>query len=1030
MPKHKKRRPPTPSPRLHDKTQHVAPHPAAPPHSPQPFLNDVRSFLSEGRLYAALALLDQSRPGLDPLHEALVLAECDYHTGFVLHILGHYKDALVCYDQAYPVLTTLGTDVRCADCDYKAALSLAHLGHHQAALVRFDRTCPLFDQLGYPVRVAECDYNAGVSLAHLSYHQAALVRFDHARPLFTAHGTPLDVAQCDYNAGACLFRLGQNEEALVRFDRARSLFATHGTPLDVARCDRGAGDSDANLGHHQEALVRFDRARSLFATHGTPLDIAGCDFEAGVSVARLGLPQEALVRFNRARALFAAHEAPLDVARCDQNAGVALSSLRRLTDALARFTDAALGFAALAREDLTVESTSRAARIEEFLTHPQEAAVWRTRAAAFAARWRRRQGYAPPPLSYAAQQEALQGVWGFAARAADPHTPAHLWPHLAATAYALGQIAKGAAYAAVLAGVSAFDLRPHLTHEQSAALDILAHDWGACWDDLQHAQQGTPALTVHPASDDYAATLRLPTPARTAAAEEALAAVEAAQDRLWIQASAADPALAALGGAFLDRAVPLLIAGDPDLAAVLAAASLPRALTPDSVRAALGPSTALLEIVDTPAGVCLFLLGPDGFYRRPRLLPRDAPLAVHTASAENLDALLVVGAGAHALLAPEVLPWRSSRTPPVDDAMAALAALGRFLLDDDALATMTAHAVQTLYVAPDAALWDLPLAPALSALEKTAWTVAQLPQGAVLAVPHLPQAPAPAVTVFVGYANLAADASSLPAAAASAPTATASLGRSEYDPAPLLEILALDGPAAFPSAVREAASSARLLVLAGHGVADSLHPHRSGLLLAGGPFTAEDVLHLRLPGSVVVLLGCHTAIAGTALLTRPAPDAEDKGAFGLQGLVRSFLLAGARAVVASTAPVDELAASLLLDCLQTRLQADPTEPVVRALAAAQDAVRALTWKEVKATLARWRAVTEGALDAALDAAEKAGEGATQAAAQVRHLDTLVKGAAQRQQLALGPSSSELKPLAHPAAWAAWVCFGPATADLP
>jgi hypothetical protein len=57
------------------------------------------------------------------------------------------------------------------------------------------------------------------------------------------------------------------------------------------------------------------------------------------------------------------------------------------------------------------------------------------------------------------------------------------------------------------------------------------------------------------------------------------------------------------------------------------------------------------------------------------------------------------------------------------------------------------------------------------------------------------------------------------------------------------------------------AGHAWVLVLSGHAFRDPLAPHRSGILLAGGPLTVANLLRVVLPGTIVIVAGCSTAAA-------------------------------------------------------------------------------------------------------------------------------------------------------------------------
>ena len=135
----------------------------------------------------------------------------------------------------------------------------------------------------------------------------------------------------------------------------------------------------------------------------------------------------------------------------------------------------------------------------------------------------------------------------------------------------------------------------------------------------------------------------------------------------------------------------------------------------------------------------------------------------------------------------------------------------------------------------------------------------------------------------------------------------------------------LEGEAATRAAFLDGAPGASLLHLATHGVFRGDNPMASALRLADGWIAAHEVLDLRLRSRLVVLSACES---GSALV---APGDE------ILGLVRGFLGAGARAVVASLWRVPDLATARLMNLLYDGLVAG--RPVDEALSGAQARAR-------------------------------------------------------------------------------------------
>ncbi len=136
----------------------------------------------------------------------------------------------------------------------------------------------------------------------------------------------------------------------------------------------------------------------------------------------------------------------------------------------------------------------------------------------------------------------------------------------------------------------------------------------------------------------------------------------------------------------------------------------------------------------------------------------------------------------------------------------------------------------------------------------------------------------------------------------------------------------LAGADATAERFRALAPDAPWIHFAGHGGWRADAPHESGLRLYDRWLLAGELADLRLRANWVTLSACHTARA----LVHPGEE--------WFGLARSFLLAGAGAVVAAQWDVEDAPTSELMAGLYRRL-ADGT-PLAGALAAAQAARRA------------------------------------------------------------------------------------------
>lgn len=131
--------------------------------------------------------------------------------------------------------------------------------------------------------------------------------------------------------------------------------------------------------------------------------------------------------------------------------------------------------------------------------------------------------------------------------------------------------------------------------------------------------------------------------------------------------------------------------------------------------------------------------------------------------------------------------------------------------------------------------------------------------------------------------------------------------------------LVLLGGAATTDAVREALATHDVVHLATHGRHDAANPLFASVDLADGPLFAHELDGTRLPGSVVVLSACEVGAS------------SPRGGGGeVLGLTSVLLRLGARAVIASVAPLSDAVAAKVMPRVHVELRAG--RPPAAALA--------------------------------------------------------------------------------------------------
>ena len=129
--------------------------------------------------------------------------------------------------------------------------------------------------------------------------------------------------------------------------------------------------------------------------------------------------------------------------------------------------------------------------------------------------------------------------------------------------------------------------------------------------------------------------------------------------------------------------------------------------------------------------------------------------------------------------------------------------------------------------------------------------------------------------------------------------------------------IALDFDANRDSVLTQGLSQYRFVHFATHGVVDTRHPERSGLILSlvnkrgrkeDGYLRLGDIYKLKLSADLVVLSSCDSALG------------KDLESEGIIGLPRGFLYAGAKSVIATLWKVNDEATARLMSGLYARMR--------------------------------------------------------------------------------------------------------------
>lgn len=889
-------------------------------------------------------LLDEAGPAAEPAVRRELQALCDWTAGIACLVEGRMAEALQVLGQSGDGWQALGQPLQAARVQVPQIMALAVLGRFDDAQALALQAEAALHAGGDELAAAKVRLNQGSLAFSRDDHAGAVAHYRAAAVRFARAGDPEHSVMADIGLADAMSYLGRFDEAGHFYNRARLRAQAHGHQVLAASAANGSALLALAQGRYREALAGLEATRRDFDALG----LAHRRIEAEKSVAdaylELRLLPEAIALYTGLADELARQDAQAtlpwvqaQLARAWAGAGQPEAALRCLAEAAAGF--AAQGNAAGQATAQAIESQLRlaagdapaavvAARqaVQGFEAAGLVAHAAAARVQAAAARCRAGDAAAaladcqalladatlPPQVRARARAESAQALLALGQRA----------PARQALEEAIAELEE---LRAVLPGEDfqraflADALQPYLQRLRLALQDAQAPGGPGVaevlhWLDRFKARSllerlGGSARPPLQAGQDEPLRQRLDWLYRR---EQRLVEDDGESPQaLRDEAAALERRL--LEGARRQR---LLAGGDAQADAAgdtRAPYARPGPLDVAALQAALGPQRVMVcyGIVDDE--LLALVLRHDGLWLHRRL----CTLAPLHAAVRGLQ-LQVDAMRAGQAWAPGPLAQLCRRAQGRLQQLHALV-----------WAPLAAQvgSCRSLVVVPHGPLHELPFAAlhdgTRALVDRHDITLAA---SAGVALHALQRAgPASDATAPEPCALLLGDATRLPHVGRELQAVAASLGWPRVVRAGGLdgEPGATPAPAATPLAT---AGQADLLHLACHGRFRADSPLFSALYLDGGALTADQVQQLQLRARLVVLSACETGLG--------EPGATDEGV----GLVRAFLMAGARQVMASPWAVDDAASADFMAAFYRRWAAG--QPADAALADAQRALRA------------------------------------------------------------------------------------------
>lgn len=237
----------------------------------------------------AAALSSSTAGSRDAVARAIALrvsAHLDHYRGKSASAPGKLRGAVALFLRADRTLDA-GDVLRSAIDVY------AHLGRDREALAAAAKARAIYTDHREALRLGKLAVNVGNLHQRRGDLDAARRSYAEARRHYAKSGTPLNSANVDYNEANVLEAFDRLAEARPLYEDALAVYRREKLHAFVVRAEFAIAELDVVEGHLDRGLARLDEARIGHLALGDILGGAHCDLEAAEALLRLNRPAEA-----------------------------------------------------------------------------------------------------------------------------------------------------------------------------------------------------------------------------------------------------------------------------------------------------------------------------------------------------------------------------------------------------------------------------------------------------------------------------------------------------------------------------------------------------------------------------------------------------------------------------------------------------------------------------------------------------------------------------------------------------------------
>ncbi|MEW6744086.1 MAG: tetratricopeptide repeat protein [Planctomycetota bacterium] len=373
-------------------------------------LEQVADWILVGALLNNLGLcyvsLGQYEKAIDYLEKALEIRERvgDPHDiasslsnlGICYESLSQYEQSVAYHEKALEFRERLGNPQDVASSLNELGICYGSLGQYEQSVAYHEKALEINERLGNPQAIANSLNNLGICYDFLGEYEKAIDYYEKAIEIRERVGNPQDVASSFNNLGACCDSLGEYEKAIDYYEKAIEIGERVGKPEDIASFLAGLGSCYRSLGEYEKAIEYHEKALEIRERGGKPEDIA-CSLDGlGNCYGSLGQYEKGVEYHEKALEIAERVGNPNDVGRSFANLGCSYGSLGQYEKAIdchekaleiaerlgnpqdigATVNNLGCFYQLLGQYEKAIDYQEKALEIKERLGNPQEVATF------------------------------------------------------------------------------------------------------------------------------------------------------------------------------------------------------------------------------------------------------------------------------------------------------------------------------------------------------------------------------------------------------------------------------------------------------------------------------------------------------------------------------------------------------------------------------------------------------------------------------------------------------------------------------